>query len=155
MAMRLDRRRLLLGVGVSLAAMAPSAFAQSSLPVAHDLAQEVGLALRRGEPLIVLVSLEGCVYCERVRRSNLLPRLASGQAMVQVNLRSNEALQDWHGRPMTHDAQARQWRVKVTPTLLFLGSGGREVAERMEGAYEPDFYDAYLDDRLSRARQRL
>jgi thioredoxin-related protein len=105
--------------------------------------------------LIVLVSLEGCVHCERVRRSNLLPRLALGQAMVQVNLRSHEALQDGQGRSTTHDALAREWKIKVTPTLLFLGPGGRELAERMAGAYQPDFYDAYLEDRLSRARQSL
>jgi hypothetical protein len=31
---------------------------------------------------------------------------------------------------------------------------GLELADRMEGVYQPDFYDAYLDERLSRARQR-
>jgi thioredoxin-related protein len=125
------------------------------LPTARNLSQEAGLAGQRGQPLIVLVSLEGCVHCERVRRSNLLPRLALGQAMVQVNLRSNEALQDGQGRSTTHDALAREWKVKVTPTLLFLGPGGRELAERMVGAYQPDFYDVDLEDRLSRARQGL
>jgi hypothetical protein len=43
----------------------------------------------------------------------------------------------------------------VTPTLLFFGPGGREVAERMEGGYLPDFYGSYLDDRLAKARTQL
>ncbi len=88
-------------------------------------------------------------------RRAILARLALGQAMVQVNLRSHEALQDGQGRSTTHDALAREWKIKVAPTLLFLGPGGRELAERMAGAYQPDFYDAYLEDRLSRARQSL
>lgn len=151
-----DRRQFFcLGGGVWLAGWRQTASAATSLPVARDISQEIDLALQRGQPLIVLASLEGCVHCERVRRSNLLPRLASGQAMVQVNLRSSEAVKDAQGRPTTHDALARQWQVKVTPTLLFLGPGGRELAERMEGAYQPDFYEAYLEARLSNARQRL
>jgi thioredoxin-related protein len=154
MAVQGDRRRLLLGGGVLIAGL-PAASVASTLPVARNLSQEVGLAAQRGQPLIVLVSLEGCVHCERVRRSNLLPRLALGQAMVQVNLRSNEVLQDGQGRSTTHDALARQWKVRVTPTLLFLGPGARELAERMEGAYQPDFYEAYLEDRLGSARQQL
>ena len=153
MAVQGDRRRLLLGGSALLAGL--PAGATSSLPTARNLSQEAALAAQRGQSLIVLVSLEGCVYCERVRRSNLLPRLALGQAMVQVNLRSHEALQDGQGRSTTHDGLARQWQVKVTPTLLFMGPGGRELAERMEGAYQPDFYEAYLEDRLSSARQRL
>ncbi len=156
MALGCDRRQLLLlGGGVWLAGWRPTASAATSLPAARDLFQEIGLAQQRGQPLIVLASLEGCVHCERVRRSNLLPRLGSGQPVVQVNLRSSEVVKDAQGRPTTHDAMARQWQVKVTPTLLFLGTGGRELAERMEGAYQPDFYEAYLEDRLSRARQRI
>jgi hypothetical protein len=50
---------------------------------------------------------------------------------------------------------ARRWKIAITPTLLFFGPGGREVAERMEGAYQPDFYGPYLEDRLAQARQRL
>lgn len=132
MAMRLDRRRLC-SASVFLLPRWRRRHLRKAVCQWPTIWPKKSVWRCAGEPLIVLVSLDGCVYCERVRRSNLLPRLASGQAMVQVNLRSNEALQDWHGRPMTHDALARQWRVKVTPTLLFLGSGGREVAERMEG----------------------
>ena len=51
-----------------------------------------------------------------------------------------------------HDEHARRWKISITPTLLFFGPGGREIAERMEGAYQPDFYGPYLEDRLSRSR---
>jgi hypothetical protein len=49
----------------------------------------------------------------------------------------------------------RAWKIAVAPTLLFLGVGGKEVAERMEGAYLPDFYGPYLDERLVTGRKTL
>jgi hypothetical protein len=39
--------------------------------------------------------------------------------------------------------------------VLFFSRTGRELAERMEGAYSRDFYGAYLDERLDQSRQRL
>ena len=44
--------------------------------------------------------------------------------------------------------------MKTAPTVLFLGPGGQEVADRLVGG-SPDFYSAYLDGRLERARQAL
>lgn len=153
-----SRRQCLVGAGAALVAPwyeTARANPVTALPLARDLVAEGKLAAQRAQPLIVLVSLPGCVYCERVRRSNLLPRLAEGQAVVQVDLRSNQAVRDWQGKPSSHDELARLWKVKLAPTLLFFGPGGLELADRMEGVYQPDFYDAYLDERLSRARQRL
>ena len=57
------------------------------------------------------------------------------------------------GSQVTQDEQSRRWKVKVAPTILFLGPDGRELAERLEGAVLADFYAAYLEDRLQRAWQ--
>jgi len=148
-------RRRSLCLWVAALGLAPLARAHTALPVATDLPAHARLAAERRQALIVLVSLPGCAFCERVRRSNLLPRLAEGQAVVQVDFRSSQKVRNWAGSPSTHDELARLWKVKLAPTLLFLGPAGQELAERMEGAYQPDFYDAYLEDRLSRARERL
>ena len=152
----LRRRQLCVVVGA--AALVPRlacADAPTSLPLAIDLPAHAKLAAQRGQALTVLVSLPGCTFCERVRRSNLLPRLAEGQAIVQVDFRSTLSVRDWQGGLSTHDELTRLWKVKLAPTLLFFGPGGQELAERMQGAYQPDFYDAYLDERLNRARSRL
>ena len=61
---------------------------------------------------------------------------------------------DLQGQSTTHDALVRAWQVKAAPTVLFLGPGGREVADRLVGG-SPDFYSAYLDGRLERARQAV
>ncbi len=125
------------------------------LPPARSLPEELTAALRRGQPLIVMVSLEGCIFCRIARQSHLAPMHRQGQPIVQVDLRSALTVTDFEGRQTTHDELARRWKVSITPTLLFFGPHGREVAERMEGAYQPDFYGPYLDDRLSRSRTAL
>ena len=51
-----------------------------------------------------------------------------------------------------NDALLQAWGVKVLPTVLFFGKGGVEVAPRLVGASIPDFYGAYLDERLRVAR---
>lgn len=156
-------RRLCLQAAVSsfgLAALVGPVAAQTRpapavLPPARSLPDELAAALRQRQPLVVMASLEGCVYCRIARQSHLAPMQRGGQPIVQVDLRSDAAVRDFAGRMTTHDALARQWNVTITPTLLFFGPGGREVAERMEGAYQPDFYGPYLEDRLEQSRKRL
>ena len=145
------------GLG-ALAAAGISSFswaAGEGLPEARSLPQALDKALAQGQPLLVMVSLEGCVYCRMARQSHLVPMFKQGQPMVQVDMRSVQSVVDFSGASTTHDQLTRSWKISVAPTLLFFGAGGREVAERMEGAYLPDFYGAYLDERLSKGRKDL
>lgn len=125
------------------------------LPTARALSEELAQALKKGQPLVVMVSLEGCVYCRIVRQSHLAPMAREGFDVVQVDMRSAQAVRDFDGRMTTHDELARRWKISITPTVLFFGPRGQEVAERMEGAYQPDFYGPYLDERLAKARTRM
>ena len=102
-----------------------------------------------------MVSLEGCPYCRIARRSHLVPMQKAGAVIVQVDMRSAQSVLDFNGRSTTHEQLVRQWRVSIAPTLLFFGPGGKEVAERMEGGYLPDFYGPYLEDRLAKGRLAL
>jgi hypothetical protein len=72
--------------------------------------------------------------------------------LVQVDMRSAAATVDFSGQKVTHDQLVQQWRISIAPTLLFFGPQGREAAERMEGAYLPDFYGSYLEARIQKAR---
>ena len=56
------------------------------------------------------------------------------------------------GTAATHDSVVRAWKIKIAPTILFLGRGGREIAPRLVGGSQSDFYGAYLDERLALAR---
>lgn len=126
------------------------------LPAPDSLSRELAAALRVGRPLVVLVSLDGCPFCHVVRDSYLGPlRSEERQPVVQIDMQSGRALTNFLGAATTHDQLVRAWNVKVAPTVLFFGAGGREVAERLAGASIPDFYGAYLEDRLRTARKSL
>ena len=125
------------------------------LPTPQSLQAELNKALQQKQPLIVMVSLEGCPFCRVARSSHLVPMYKAGIPIVQLDIRSVQAVLDFQGRTSTHDQLIKQWRISIAPTLLFFGPDGKEVAERMEGAYLPDFYGPYLDERLVKGRQAI
>lgn len=128
----------------------------AALPSSRSLAQELALAQKLRQPLVVMVSLHGCPFCEVVRSSHLAPLLQrEGQPVVQVDMRSKAMTEGFAGQPVSHESLVRQWNARVAPTVLFFGKDGEEIAERLEGGYLPDFYGSYLDDRLLAARRRI
>ena len=150
------RRRWLVAAVASL--VFPRIFAAGvpTLSPSISLADELRNALRKGNPLVVMVSLEGCVFCKVVRESHLVPmREQSGLDVVQVNMRIQQMTRDFRGASVSHEQLVQSWGVRVAPSVLFFGPGGVEVAERLTGGYIPDFYGAYLDERLAKARLRI
>jgi thioredoxin-related protein len=129
--------------------------AEKSLPVVDSLSQALAQALAHHEPLLVMVSLQGCAFCKTVRESYLLPLQAEGLPVVQVDMRQGRVITDFQGKSLTHDQWVRQYEVKIAPTVLFFGREGQEVAGRLKGAYLPDFYNAYLEDHLAQARRAV
>lgn len=149
------RRRVLLAGSLVLAGRSVAGSA-GRLPLARSLPDELQAALRLGLPLVVMVSLDGCVHCALVRDHHLGPLVAQGgQPVVQVDMRRETPVVDFTGQRRTHDQIVRSWGVKAAPTLLFFGQQGREVAQRLQGASIPDFYGAYLDERIQAARREL
>jgi hypothetical protein len=148
-------RRHWLAAACGLAVVPWSAAAEAELPRPVSLAASLQAALRLRQALVVMVSLDGCPFCRIVRQSHLAPLHAQGQPVVQLDIQHADPVRDFGDLPSTHDRVIRTWGVKVTPTVLFFGPGGREVAERLEGASIPDFYGAYLDERLATARRAV
>ena len=148
-----QRRRLMLA---ALAAPLAARAQETALPRPPSLPEAARRAALQGQPLVLLVSLPGCPYCERIRRSHLLPLQAElGDGVFQIDLGSARALVDFDGAPRSHAAVARAWKANFAPSVLFFDARGRELAERLVGAGLPDFYGAYLDQRLETARREL
>lgn len=151
----ISRRGWIVGVGISFASL-PSMAAPTTLPSTVSLVDELAFALKVNNPLVVMVSLEGCPFCKIARENYLGPmRVQQGLPVIQIDMRNRLAIKDMKGTTTTQDDLIRSWGIKVAPTLLFFGRGGVEVAERMVGGYIPDFYGAYLDERLRVARASL
>ena len=149
-----SRRRSLHALGL-LALGRPVWAAGKALPLSVSLRDELAVALKARQPLVVMVSLHSCPWCEAVRNNYLAPmHAAEGLPVVQLDMRSNHLTVTLQGQITTHDAQVRAWDVRAAPTVLFLGRGGREIADRLVGG-APDFYHAYLERRLEQARKAL
>ena len=147
------RALALLGLGAS--GVAPARVAGKTLPLSASLPGELARALKARQPLVVMVSLHRCPWCEEVRNNYLAPMRAQERLpVVQVDMLSPRQTRDLQGAPTTHEALVRAWDVKVAPTVLFLGPQGKEVADRLVGG-SPDFYSAYLDRRLALAREAV
>jgi len=152
------RRQFSKALVASFAVAASLAHAKdTALPVPTSLPQAALRAKAQGQPLVLLLSLPGCVYCELARRSYLIPLLAdTGLQAWQLNITNRSApLIGFDGKPTTAERQAKAWKATFTPTVLFLGSQGQELAERLVGIAVPDFYGAYLEQRLATARKAL
>ena len=150
------RRAALVPLAIACAGwLAPRAHA-ATLPAAQSLSDELAAALRRGQPLVVMASLHGCPFCRVVRDNYLAPlHREEGLAVVQLDLQGRDRVVDFDGTTKSHDEILRGWGVRVAPTVLFFGPGGREAAPRLAGASIPDFYGAYLDERLRAAKRRI
>ncbi|OPF65011.1 MULTISPECIES: thioredoxin fold domain-containing protein [Hydrogenophaga] len=129
----------------------------SALPTPTSLRGSALAAVARGEPLVVMTTLAGCPYCDLVRNHHLLPMLRQGQLhAVQLDVRDRTSnLQGFDGSMTTPAEQAKAWKARFAPTVLFLGAKGEDLAERLVGVAVPDFYGEYLDARLQQARARL
>ena len=153
------RREVLRGLRVGLVlvpALGPIVSARAaapSLPHPTSLREELRRALAARKALVVLVSLEGCPYCKLVRESYLVPLKAAGQPVVQLELAASVPLQDLQGRASSPVQVVREFEVRLAPPVLFLGRGGAEVADRLAGVASPDFYGAYLQDRVDAANR--
>lgn len=161
----MPRRRALAALGLAATAVgmgvgslpAPAqAAGRVKLALAQSLPAELAAALAHKQPLLVMVSLAGCPFCMQVRDSYLGPlRDEQGQRMVQVDMRSNAPVVRFDGQRSTHDELTRAWAISIAPTLLFFGPQGRELAPRLLGSTLPDFYGAYLAQRLLQAQAAL
>jgi hypothetical protein len=129
---------------------------ETALPIPDSLPDVAAAAARQGEPLVLLISLRGCPYCELVRRNYLLPARADGLPVWQINMHDKQRpLVGFNGQSSNAAEEISRWKVRLAPTLLFLDSRGRPLADRLVGVASIDFYGAYLDQRLATSRQVL
>jgi thioredoxin-related protein len=142
-------------MGTWLTASGTVQAAETSLPVTTSLPDSLQQALQRKQPLVVMVSLQGCPFCKVVRENYLMPLQREGLPVVQLNMRSAQTITDVDGSAHTQEGLIRKWGIQIAPTVLFLGPQGKEVAPRLKGAYLADFYGAYLDEQLTLARQAI
>jgi thioredoxin-related protein len=143
-------------LAVCALAAAPARAALASFPVPTSLQDELALALKAREPLVLMVSLDGCPFCKIARENYLAPLVREqGLRVVQINMQHKALVKDVRGTGKTQEQLIGELKVTVAPTLIFYGANGTEVAERLVGMGSEDFYGAYLDQRIATARANV
>lgn len=129
----------------------------AALPSPASLRAAAQSAASQGQPLVVMTTLAGCPFCDLVRNHHLLPMLREGKVYaIQIDVRDRTSnLQSFAGETTTPADQAREWKARFAPTVMFFGPKGEELTERLVGMAVPDFYGEYLDARLEEARRKL
>ena len=71
-----------------LAAVPLSALTQpaggASLPAAQSLPDELARAIQNRQPLIVMASLEGCVFCRQARQSQIKAQAEAHMRLIDI-----------------------------------------------------------------------
>jgi thiol-disulfide isomerase/thioredoxin len=151
-----DRRSVAAGLALMAATGAARGAAPSGdvpLPAPASWRDALARSGADGRPLVVLFSTPGCPWCRALRR-DVLHHLAAraderGLRVLELDLTDDRPFADGSGDSPA--SVARGLGARVSPTVVFMGPRG-ELAERLVGYPSPDFYNAYLDDRIARAR---
>jgi len=91
------------------------------LPTPSSFRESGRAAALRGEPLVVMTTLDGCPYCDLVRQHLVPMRDAGTVQAVQIDIRDRQSrLEDFLGRASTPAEQASLYKARFAPTVLFL-----------------------------------
>ena len=147
------------GLTAIIAISAAGSFA-AGVPLAHDLTLAGRQAERACVPLLLEFAADDCDYCTLLEEEILNPTLLNRDYDRRVLMRKlvldrSIRLHDFSGNSINASDLASQYKVFVTPTLLFVDGKGRELAERMVGVTTLDFYGGYLDQALDSAQEKL
>lgn len=149
------RRALLAGLLCLSAGTGAAQAGETPLPFAQDLPRFAAASVQQGLPMILLVSLTDCTYCEKIRRQHLLPLSQAGVPVWQIHLDTDGQMINFAGQPTTERQFAKVLKVRVAPSLYFFDAQGRQLAEPLIGTMLDDFYGAYLDNAIALSRQQL
>lgn len=151
--------------GVGQTAQHPS---HAPLPRPESLHALHAQSAAEQRPVVALFSTAGCGWCEALRREQLqhLARDAGrrGVLVAEFDLADRRAFGGAGAGAADKGLPAHAWPtagspaelarllgVRVAPTLVFLGPSGVAAAP-LVGYTSPDFYGAYLDERIEQAR---
>ena len=148
-------RSLLLSAMLSVPLCGVASAADTPLPFANNLPQLAVASAKQGLPLILMVSMTGCRFCEKIRREHLAPLAKSGVPVWQIHLDTEAKVIGFNGQPVSEKQLAKELKVRVAPTVMFFDAQGRRLAEPLVGTMLDDFYAAYLGDAITESRKKL
>lgn len=117
-------------------------------------------AREAGLPILLYVSRSDCTFCRRFEAHVLNPLLRSGAVADTIIVRElvwdlPGPVTDFAGEVVAPESIADGYGAKLTPTLLFLDAHGDEIASRITGYRESDYFSYYLEAAAARAHAAI
>jgi thioredoxin-related protein len=130
------------------------------VPALTDLRADVAQAKSLNVPILLLIHTQGCTYCHYVMEDHLRPMVLSGQYKNRALIRQLAAddaqdLLDADGKTTSAKDFARSLNARFYPTIVFLGSDGKPLKERLIGVANIDLYGTQLENALQRAEAQM
>lgn len=133
---------------------------KAEIPLARDFTLEATNARTKNVPILVLFSRHNCAFCTQLLQEFLLPMQRNAEyeskvIMRQIDVGSSAPLRSFSGKATTHARFARDNQIKLTPTIKLFDAEGHELTEPLVGLTTPDYYGAFLDQRIDQALAKM
>ena len=153
-------RVLIWQVILTCALLPPGEFAVAAEApaITLDLRADAAAAGWQHLPLLLFFTLDGCPYCERVRREYLGPMSADPDQAKRALIRElpiEATLAGFDGSRKSAREIAARYKVTLFPTVIMVDAHGTEIAEPLVGFSSPDFYGGLLDGRIDTANEKI
>jgi len=134
--------------------------AKALIPLLSDLSVDAKHQQKTNRVIMLYVSAPHCAFCKKLEKEIFDPLLYSGEYDDRIILRKV----DWHSSSMIKNFDGikqlpqdflKAYEIKITPTLLFLDSTGRQILKPLLGYRGGEFYWFYFDAAINKANNRL
>jgi thioredoxin-related protein len=128
--------------------------------ITTDLQKLGRMSRKRQLPVLLVFSAAHCPYCELLETEILKPMLISGDYTNKVIIRklmtgSGDTITDFSGNKVAADSFMTRHGVYVTPTILFLGPEGKELARRLIGINTVEMFGGDVDNAIDYSLRAL
>ena len=125
-----------------------------------DLKERAQSAKAHNKVMILYIGASYCTYCKKLNRDVINPMLSNKGynqkvALTHIELDGTKLIIDFSGKAIDSDELVEKYNIDVTPTLLFMDNKGNEIAKRIVGYQNKDFYWFYLDQSIDVAFSTL
>jgi thioredoxin-related protein len=141
----------------ALLLLASAAVAAEGPQIARDLRSDAQVAAQYQQPLLLFFTLADCPFCAAARREYIGPMARNPEETARALYREipiEATLIGFDGTPLAARDLAARLGVTIFPTVVLVDGRGRALAPLLAGYTSPDFYGAYLEDRIAAAMQK-
>jgi thioredoxin-related protein len=116
----------------------------------NDLSQLAETSEDESKLILIEVSATECGFCELLEEDYIKPMLRSeaytSKLLIRkLDLDNPDTIVDFSGDSISTIEFALRYKARLTPTMLFLDSEGKEVGERIVGINTLELFGGYIE----------